>query len=173
MKSEASWRSRVRPRRISSSADMSGQATTKSGGVPLRAMTCGCEGQPLSSLSRTHWGQDSPLGQAPMGRSLQDFLGTCSAIHRGSARPVPSSATLTDHERSKRKSMFTKARHRRQTDSSLLPADRVTPAGAAPTRTCGARAADMEALRLPVLSVLRRQRAPLGFCTGYGRWLVF
>ena len=54
--------------------------------------------------------------------------------------------------------MFTKQRHRRQTDSSLLPADRVTPAGAAPTRTCGARAADMEALRLPVLSVLSRKR---------------
>ena len=65
------------------------------------------------------------------------------------------------------------ARHRRQTDSSLLPADRVTPAGAAPTRTCGARAADMEALRLPVLSVLRRKRAPSCFCTGRGRWLVF
>ena len=96
-----------------------------------------------------------------MGRSRQDFWGTCSAIHGESARPVPSSATLTDHEGSKRKSMFTKQRHRRQTDSSLLPADRVTPAGAAPTRTCGARAADMEALRLPVLSVLCRQRAPL------------
>ena len=51
MKFEASSRRRVKPRRISSSADMSGQATTKSGGVPLRAMTCGCEGQPLSSLS--------------------------------------------------------------------------------------------------------------------------
>ena len=60
------------------------------------------------SLDRTHWGQDSPLGQAPMGRSRQDFWGTCSAIHRESARPVPSSATLTDHERSKRKSRFTK-----------------------------------------------------------------
>ena len=43
-----------------------------------------------------------------MGRSRQDFWGTCSAIHRESARPVPSSATLTDHERSKRKSRFTK-----------------------------------------------------------------
>ena len=43
-----------------------------------------------------------------MGRCRQDFWGTCSAIHRESARPVPSSATLTDHERSKRKSMFTK-----------------------------------------------------------------
>ena len=31
----------------------------------------------------------------------------------------------------------------------------------------------MEALRLPVLSVLCRQRAPLRFCTGHGRWLVF
>ena len=62
------------------------------------------------SLDRTHWGQDSPLGQAPMGRCRQDFWGTCSAIHRESARPVPSSATLTDHERSKRTSMFTKLR---------------------------------------------------------------
>ena len=45
-----------------------------------------------------------------MGRRCQDFWGTCSATHRGIARPVPSSATLTDHERSKRKSMFTKLR---------------------------------------------------------------
>ena len=94
-----------------------------------------------------------------MGRSRQDFWGTCSAIHGESARPVPSSATLTDHERSKRKSRFTKQDTDGQTDSSLLPADRVTPAGAAPTRTCGARAADMEALRLPVLSVLPTTRA--------------
>ena len=43
-----------------------------------------------------------------MGCCCQDFWGTCSAIHRESARPVPSSATLTDHERSKRKSRFTK-----------------------------------------------------------------
>ena len=43
-----------------------------------------------------------------MGRCRQDFWGTCSAIHREIARPVPSSATLTDHERSKRKSRFTK-----------------------------------------------------------------
>ena len=108
MKSEASWRRRVRPRRISSSADMSGQATTKSGGVPLRAMMCGCEGQPLTALSHERTGTGQSTGQAPMGRRRQDFWGTCSAIHRGIARPVPSSATLTDHERSKRKSMFTK-----------------------------------------------------------------
>ena len=43
-----------------------------------------------------------------MGCCCQDFWGTCSAIHREPARPVPSSATLTDHERSKRKSRFTK-----------------------------------------------------------------
>ena len=35
---------------------MSGQATTKSGGVPLRAMTCGCEGQPLTALSHERTG---------------------------------------------------------------------------------------------------------------------
>ena len=110
MKSETSWRRRVKPRRNSSSADMSGQATTKSGGVPLRAMTCGCEGQPLTALSHERTGTGQSTGQAPMGRRRQDFWGTCSAIHRESARPVPSSATLTDHERSKRKSMFTKLR---------------------------------------------------------------
>jgi len=108
VKSETSWRRRVKPRRNCSSADMSGQATTKSGGVPLRAMTCGCEGQPLTALSHERTGDESPLGQAPMGRRCQDFWGTCSATHRGHARPVPSSATLTDHERSKRKSRFTK-----------------------------------------------------------------
>jgi len=108
VKSETSWRRRVKPRRNSSSADMSGQATTKSGGVPLRAMMCGCEGQPLTALSHERTGTRQSTGQAPMGRRRQDFWGTCSAIHRESARPVPSSATLTDHERSKRKSMFTK-----------------------------------------------------------------
>ena len=63
-------------------------------------------------------------------------------------------ATLTNHERSSRLSMFTK----QDTDDRPTPccclADRVTPAGAAPARTCGVRAADMEALRLPVLSVV-------------------
>ena len=108
MKSEVSSRVGSNHDEFCSSADKSGQATTKSGRVLLRAMTCGCEGQPLSSLSISRGGQDSPLGQAPMGRCRQDFWGTCSAIHRGLARPVPSSATLTDHERSKRKSMFTK-----------------------------------------------------------------
>ena len=56
VKSEASSRRRVKPRRICSSADMSGQATTKSGRVPLRAMTCGCEGQPLTALSHERTG---------------------------------------------------------------------------------------------------------------------
>ena len=58
-----------------------------------------------------------------MGRRCQDFWGTCSATHRGIARPVPSSATLTDHERSKRKSRFTK----QDTD------DRPTPCCCLPT----------------------------------------
>ena len=50
--------------------------------------------------------------------------------------------------------MFTK----QDTDDGPTPrcclADRVTPAGAAPMRTCGVRAVDMEALCRPVLSVL-------------------
>ena len=100
---------------------MSGQATTKSGRVPLRAMTCGCEGQPLSSLSRSLGGQESTwpgsYGSQPSG-----FLGNLLGYPWGTARPVPSSATLTNHERSKRKSMFTKARHRhRPTPRCCLP----------------------------------------------------
>ena len=101
VKFEASLRSRVKPRRIlfergqvGPSHDKVRQGAAEGDDVWMRGTAS------KLSLDRTHWGQDSPRGQAPMGRCRQDFWGTCSAIHRESARPIPSSATLTNHERS-------------------------------------------------------------------------
>ena len=114
----------------------------------------------------------TPAGQAPMGRCRQDFWGTCSAIHRESARPVPSSATLTDHERSKRKSMFTK----QDTD------DRPTPRCCLPTgsplpelRPRGLVEPGQPTWKHSACLCCRcfADNARRCFCTGHGRWLVF
>ena len=136
-------------------------------------MTCGCEGQPLKlslDIARgtgVHWAR---LLWVVAVRIFGEPARLSIGNQQDQSQAAPHSPITRDLRENQ---CLLKQRHRRQTDSSLLPADRVTPAGAAPTRTCGARAADMEALRLPVLSVLRRQRVPLRFCTGRGRRLVF